>query len=167
MKKKKALILITIICLTLSFIGCSDISKKNKVVLSKANYTSLNNDKKEETSSISDISKEQKIKIARELFDEYINENKTDWKIVEAQKLSRKPVVCLTDYKINNVNFIKEEENKFTVNIKYDVQYTNESNFWVAGNGELCDNNWIKNKSNIVDIEKRGDKYVIANMITG
>lgn len=113
------------------------------------------------------LSKDEKIKIARELFDDYINENRTDWSIVKSQNLKRKPVICLTDYRINDVEIESQDLYKFTVSVSYDIQYTNESNMWVAGNGEIKDNNWIVDKFALVDITQINNKYVITNIGTG
>lgn len=109
----------------------------------------------------------KKIKIARELFDYYINENRTDWSIVKSQNLKREPVICLTDYRINDIDIESQDLYNFTVSVLYDIQYTNESNMWVAGNGELKDNNWIVNKIALVDITQINDKCVITNIGTG
>jgi len=171
MSSKKVLILTIITCLLLSFIGCGEKNKENKLaLLSTTSITyniSLISSMAKDLPLVSDISKEGKVEIARTLFDKYINENKTDWKKVEFEKLERKPKVCLTDYKINNIRVTREEEDKFIVLIGYDIKYTNESDFWIAGNGEICEDNWIRNKSNFVEIQKSGNEYVISNIITG
>lgn len=171
MNSKKVLILAIGTCLVLSFIGCGEKNKENKLALlvapSIAYNTSLISSVGNELSSINDISKEEKAEIARELFDKYVNDNKTDWKQVELQKIDRKPVVCFTEYNINNIKVTGGDENKFTVNIEYDIKYTNESDMWIAGNGKISEDNWIRNKSNFVEIQKNGDKYVISNIITG
>lgn len=171
MSSKKVLILTISTCLLLSFIGCGGGNEANKLTLlstSSIEYnTSLISSMAKDLSLESDISKEEKIEIARSLFDKYINENKTDWKRVEFQKLERKPKASLTDYRINNVKVTGEEKNKFIVSIEYDIKYTNESDMWIAGNGKICEDNWIRNKSNFVEIQKSGDEYVITNIITG
>lgn len=171
MNSKKILILTISTCLVLSFIGCGEKNKANKLALlvspSISYNVSLMSNISEELLSVSDISKEEKTKIARDLFDKYINDNRTDLKQVEYQKIDRKPVVSFTEYKINDVKVTGGEGNKFTVNIKYDIKYTNESDMWIAGNGEISEDNWIKNKSNFVEIQKDGYKYVISNIITG
>jgi len=171
MNSKKILILTISTCLVLSFIGCGEKNKANKLALLVSPSISYNvllmSNMGEELSSISDISKEEKIKISRDLFDKYINDNRTDLKQVEFQKIDRKPVVCFTEYKINDVKVTGGDGNKFTVNIKYDIKYTNESDMWIAGNGEIRNDNWIRNKSNFVEIQKDGDNYVIRNIITG
>ena len=171
MSSKKVLILTISTCLLLSFIGCGEKNKENKLTLlstSSIEYnTSLINSMAKDLSLESDISKEEKIEIARSLFDKYINENKTDWKRVEFEKLERKPKDSLTDYRINNVKVTGEEKNKFIVSIEYDIKYANESDMWIDGNGKICEDNWIRNKSNFVEIQKSGDEYVITNIITG
>jgi hypothetical protein len=171
MNSKKILILTISTCLVLSFIGCGEKNKANKSALLVSPSISYNvllmSNMGEELSSISDISEEEKTKIARDLFDKYINDNRTDLKQVEFQKIDRKPVVCFTEYKINDVKATGGDGDNFTVNIKYDIKYTNESDIWIAGNGEISNDNWIRNKSNFVEIQKDGDNYVISNIITG
>ena len=171
MNSKKGLILAISTCLVLSFIGCGHKYKENNLTLLSTPNFACNTSKEgingKEVLSVSSISKEDKTEIARDLFDKYINENKTDWKQVEFQKLDRKPMVCFSDYKINYIKITGEEEKKFTAYIEYDIQYTNESDMWIAGNGKICEDNWIRNKSNFVEIEKSGDKYSIKNIITG
>ena len=120
-----------------------------------------------EINSVKDISEEEKVKIAKDLFDEYINNNRTDWSGSKHQKDPEQPVVAMTDYKINSVKFLSEDKNKFIVCIVYDIKYTDESNWWVAGNGDLEDDNWVRNKMNFVDIEKYLDHYIITNIYTG
>jgi len=171
MNSKKVLILTISTCLILSFIGCGEKNKENKLALlvapSIAYNTSLISSMGKDLSSVNDISKDEKTEIARDLFDKYVNDNKTDWKQVEFQKIDRKPMISFTEYKINDIKVTGGDENKFTVSVKYDIKYTNESNMWIAGNGEISEDNWIRNKSNFVEIQKNGDKYVISNIITG
>jgi outer membrane usher protein FimD/PapC len=171
MSSKKVLILTISTCLLLSFIGCGEKSKENRLtLLSKTNITyntSLISNTIKDLSVVSNTNEEEKIEIARTLFDKYINENKTDWKRVEFQNLERKPEATLTDYRINNIKVTGEEKNKFIVSIEYDIKYTNESDMWIAGNGKVCEDNWIRNKSNFVEIQKNDDEYVITNIITG
>lgn len=146
------------------YTGCSKVPLDN-------NYKDLTEVEKEkiirELNSVKDITKEDKEKIARELYEEYLNNNRTDWRMVKAQNLNRNPVISMVDYKINEVTFVKEDKNIFTVEVSYDIQYTNESNMWLAGNGTLSENNWDKNKVTFIDIEKYLDKYIISSVYTG
>ena len=60
--------------------------------------------------------------------------------------------ICISE-KVNNY-FIA-----FIAKISYDIQFTDESNKWIAGNGKISDNNWIRNKSNYVEIIKENNIY--------
>ena len=163
---KKLVTLFISVCIFGLFMGCNNNSKEYTKI-SSCDDTAVSDSQENKITQLKDLRKKKKIEIAKDLFDEYINENRTDWKMVKSQNLNRQPVVCLTDYKINDITFVKEESDKFTVDISYDIQYTNESNFWIAGNGELTDNNWVINKCSFVDIQKVGDKYFIINLYTG
>lgn len=165
MIKKKFISLFSIICILGLFAGCNSSSEKNTQTSSSS--TASDKIQEEMASQLQDLSEMEKIEIGRYLFDKYINENTTDWQMVKSQNLNREPVTCLTDYRIGDIDFVKEDDDKFTVDISYDIQYTDESSFWIAGNGELADDNWVINKCNFVDIQKDGDKYVIVNIYTG
>ncbi|WP_294373564.1 hypothetical protein [uncultured Clostridium sp.] len=160
--RKTVILFIGAVCVFTFCMGCNDAG-----IGKHSQNNSFDISEESEIKKLEDMSKDEKIEIGRNLFDEYINENRTDWKMVKSQNLNRQPVVCLTDYKINDVDFVKEEKDKFTLDISYDIQYTDESNFWVAGNGELADDNWVVNKCSFVDIEQVGDKYFIVNVYTG
>ena len=142
-------------------------NEESKETSSYEDNINLENNSENNLKFYDPLSKDEKIKIARELFDDYINENRTDWSIVKSQNLKREPVICLTDYRINDIDIESQDFYKFTVSVSYDIQYTNESNMWVAGNGELKDNNWIVNKIALVDITQINDKCVITNIGTG
>lgn len=157
---KKISIILSIFMISMMFISCGSSNIKNNTNNIKE---VIDNEKNEQES----LSKDEMIAIARDLFDDYINQNRTDWYFVKAKGLKRQPVICLTDYRINDISFVKEENNKFTVDISYDIQYTDESNYWVAGNGELSENNWVMNKCNFVDIIKADNKYFLSNVYTG
>lgn len=164
--KLKGVILIAGLCIISLFYACSKDNKKVEIG-AKNESDAISEIEKIEKVELEKLSEDEKIKIARELFDEYINENRTDKKMVESQKLNREPVVALTDYRIKHIDFIDEHNDTFTVDVQYDIQYTNDSNMWVAGNGELSDNNWVIDKCNFLDIKKAGDKYIITNIYTG
>ncbi|MGV3025003.1 hypothetical protein ACED96_04680 [Clostridium thermobutyricum] len=142
-------------------------NEESKETSSYEDNINLENNSENNLKFYDPLSKDEKIKIARELFDYYINENRTDWSIVKSQNLKREPVICLTDYRINDIDIESQDLYNFTVSVLYDIQYTNESNMWVAGNGELKDNNWIVNKIALVDITQINDKCVITNIGTG
>lgn len=156
-KYKITLFLIGIALFSMFITSCN--SNRNNI-----NSTTINS---QSDSKLDELTTEQKINIATDLFDEYINQNRTDWKIVKYDHLERQPVVCLTDYKIHDVLFVSEKDNTLTFDISFDIQYTNESNYWLAGTGTISDNNWIINKSTFVDIKKYDDKYFITNIYTG
>ena len=165
MSRKKLITLITSICMIGLLDGCNNRKEYSKT--SSSDNTSVIDNQENKMTQLKYLSENENIEIGRDLYDKYINENRTDWQMVKSQNLNRQPVVCLTDYRINDVSFVKEESDKFTVDISYDIQYTDESNFWIAGNGELTDNNWVINKCSFVDIQKIGDKYFIVNLYTG
>lgn len=160
MKKKKVLILISSLSLLLIsglFIGKSSINVvkayADTVSDSKAVLTKL------DENSESDVS--------RKLFEEYINDNKTAIAGIDLNGVLNNDVVeTLTDYKINNIRVIQSEEDKFIVNISYDIQFTEESNKWIAGNGKIKENNWIRNKSNYVEIVNDNGNYKIDRIYT-
>lgn len=167
--RKNLVVLILSVCLPMMISGCSENDKKdtqNKEVGSAE--AKLEIEKNINAYKFyKNLSKGEKVEIARELFDDYINENRTDRAMVESQGLKREPVTTFTDYRINEIDIEKEEGLKFTVSVSYDIQYTNESNIWIAGNGELKENNWVINKFALVDIEQVKDKYIITSIGTG
>ncbi len=142
-------------------------NEESKETSSYENNINLESNSENNLKFYNPLSKDEKIKIARELFNDYINENRTDWSIVKSQNLKREPVICLTDYRINDIDIESQDIHNFIVSVSYDVQYTNESDMWVAGNGELKDNNWVVDKFAVVDITQINDKYVITNIGTG
>lgn len=90
--------------------------------------------------------------IAVNLFTSYIKENSTDWKKVQYEKLDRTPLKTIEDYKIINASLVSVKEDNFCVKIIYDVKCTEESDMWLAGNGFKDTDNWIRNKSNYVNV---------------
>lgn len=106
----------------------------------------LNKDEKDklvsEIYSVENISMEEKKKIAISLFDEYINSMRTDWYYVKNN--GGKVVLTLTDYRITEAKFQKQE-----------------------GNGKYGKYNWIIGKFQYIDIVKYKDKYYIDNIYAG
>lgn len=112
------------------------------------------------------FNEDEALSTAVQLFSDYINENSTDWKKVQYENLDRDPVKSLDDYKIVNAHLVYHEATNFTVRVTYDVKYTDESDMWLAGNGNKQENNWIRNKINFINIEKNNDNYSIKNIYT-
>lgn len=170
MKKKKVLILISSLSLLLI---SSLFIEKSSFNLAKAYADSISNNKVEEQKEpnseavLTNVNENSEIVIGRNLFEEYINQNRTAIAGMDLKgNLNNNEVEALTDYKINNIKVIQSEHDKFIVNISYDIQFTEESNKWVAGNGKIKENNWIKNKTNYVEIIKDNDGYKINGIYT-
>ncbi|MDS0527682.1 hypothetical protein NNC19_18490 [Clostridium sp. SHJSY1] len=174
MNKRKVIISILALSILLNLLLAVEIYNKNnkkdlsKVSADKVSVDKLSNSDKEnlmgDLYSVKDISEDRKKEIAKNLFEEYINKNSTDWQTVKDKKLNRKPLPTFTDYRITDVFFIKESGNKFTVDIIYDIQYTDEGKQWVAGDGELAENNWVLKKDFLLDIIKYNDKYMLSQV---
>ena len=116
---------------------------------------------------VKDISESDKEVIAYEVFDEYINSNRTDWQQVKKDKLDRQPEMAVLDYNIKNVEYVGEGQNEFHVVITFDIRCTEQGTMWNNPNdvGEICDDGWIRNKAAQVSIDKYLDKYLIADVI--
>ncbi|MGL5416357.1 MAG: hypothetical protein ACRDAU_11905 [Clostridium sp.] len=168
--RRKGIILI-LSCLVIStVVGCSLQNGKDNNERSNFVEKSLGEIDKENRESDS-LKESEKIEIARQLFDEYINENKIEL-VENKEDNSKREVITFTKYKIKDIDVYEMKDlninkNGFVADIGYDIKYTNESNRWVAGNGELKKNNWCINKVAVVNIEKINDKYVISSMGTG
>lgn len=160
MKKKKVLILIS----GLSLLLISNLFiEKSSINLVKA-YGDTTNDSK---AVVTLLDENSKIDVSRNLFEQYIKDNKTAVAGIDLNGVLNNEVVeTLTDYKINDIRVTQSEEDKFIVNISYDIQFTEESNKWIAGNGKVNENNWIRNKSNYVEIIKENDTYKINRIYT-
>ncbi|HGG0417111.1 TPA: hypothetical protein ACJFE8_001884 [Clostridium sporogenes] len=130
----------------------------------------LNKDEKDklvsEIYSVRNIPEKEKKKIAISLFDEYINSMRTNWYYVKNNG-GGTVVLTLTDYRITEAKFEKQEGNRFTFLMTYDIKCTDESNYWSAGNGKDREDNWIIDKFQYIDIVKYKDKYYIDNIYTG
>ncbi|MGL4847981.1 MAG: hypothetical protein ACRC28_03505, partial [Clostridium sp.] len=107
-----------------------------------------------------------KKEITKKLFEKYIEENRTDIQIVKAQNLKREPVEALTDYKINDVEIVEEDKKGFKASVGYDIKFTDESNMWTAGNGEIKEDNWCVNKVSSVKIKEINGEYAIEQIGT-
>lgn len=174
MNKRKVIISILALSILLNLLLAVEIYNKNnkkdlsKVSADKVSVDKLSNSDKEnlmgDLYSVKDISEDRKKEIAKNLFEEYINKNSTDWQTVKDKKLNRKPLPTFTDYRITDASFISESSNRFTVDITYDIQYTEEGKSWLAGYGNISDNNWILKKGNVVDVIKYKDKYLLADV---
>lgn len=160
MKKVKILALssgLSLLFISNLFLG------KSSINLVKA-YASTTNESK---AVVTILDENSKIDISRRLFEQYINDNKTSIAGVNSNGvLSNDVVETLTDYKINDIRLVQSEEDSFIVNVSYDIQFTEESNKWIAGNGKVNENNWIRNKSNYVEIVKDNDDYKINRICT-
>lgn len=164
MKKRKVTIFIFIVSILLNlFLAMEIYNKGGKKALAKVSDSDKEN-LMGDLYPVKDISEDRKKEIAKNLFEEHLNQMSTDWETVKDKKLNRKPVLTFTDYRITDARFIKESGNKFTVDITYDIQYTDEGKSWLAGYGDISDNNWILKKGNIVDVIKYKDKYLLADV---
>lgn len=167
MNKRKVAIFIFIVSILLNLFFAMEIyNKSSKKASAKVsdNKVSDSENLMGDLDSVKDISEDRKKEIAKNLFEEHLNQMSTDWKTVKDKKLDRKPVLTFTDYRITDARFIKESGNKFTVDITYDIQYTDEGKSWLAGYGDISDNNWVLKKGNIVDVIKYKDKYLLADV---
>ncbi|WP_300385288.1 hypothetical protein [Clostridium sp.] len=115
-----------------------------------------------------EINSEDKTLIGKRLYEEYIKMNTTNWRYLLDNDIDGEPKVLVIDSKINDVNLYEEGKYIFTVGISYDVQAPNEKEGWYAGNGVIEEDNWIRNKVHLADIEKIGEnKYRIIGLYTG
>lgn len=169
MNKKKITIFVLILSILLNLFFAIDIYNKNSEKnLSKVSVENLSDSDKENLAgdlySVKDVSEDAKKDIAKKLFEEHLNKMSTDWQIVKEKNLNRKPLPTFTDYRITDAKFISESGNKFTVDITYDIQYTEAGKSWLAGYGNISDNNWILKKGNLVDVIKYKDKYLLVDV---
>lgn len=111
---------------------------------------------------------DNKIEIAKKLFEEYLNDNKTDWFFNLVNGINEESKDTFSDFKINDITLIEDGENLFKVGISYDIKPLGEEvSIWDAGNGER-EGEWIRKKYNFFDIEKiKGNTYRIINGYTG
>lgn len=170
MKKKKVLILIS--SLSLLLISSLFIEKSSfNLVKVYADTTSINEiEEHNEPNSeavLTKSSENTEEAIGRKLFEEYINKNRNVIAGMDLNGTLKNDIVeTLNDYKIDSVTSVKSEQDRFIVKVLYDIQFTEESNKWVAGNGKIKENNWIRNKSNYIEIVKENDGYKIDKIHT-
>ena len=121
-----------------------------------------------------DINQNDSEQIVRELFSKYIEE------------MSMKPNYEIKDYTINKVEIVSYEYikrgyfalddiEKYYPNVTksdifaivtYSIEMDGDidKNYWIAGNGEEIDGNWIKNKvANIYLVEENGEYVIKGN----
>jgi len=162
MKKKYLVLLILGISIIFSTIYYNKkIQVKNEHIRVEMQNNERDNEEGEDKKeSKNDVDVDRKEEIARELFDKYLAG-------ISTKKERDNTVKLLTDYKINKVYFVEGDDNKYTVDIRYDIQFTEEGEKYKAGDGMLEDNNWIIDKSNMVDIGVNGDAYFIEKIYQG
>lgn len=167
MKKRKVLILIS--SLSLLLISNLFIEKSSfNLVNAYADTISINEQEEPNNQAVlTNSSENSKEVIGRKLFEEYINKNRIAIAGMDLNdNLNNKEVETFAEYKINNIKIMEIKENRFIAKISYDIQFTDESNKWIAGNGKISDNNWIRNKSNYVEIIKENNIYKIDKIYT-
>lgn len=170
MKKKKVLILIS--SLSLLLISSLFIEKSSfNLVKAYADKNIINEVEKQNKPNneavLVNSGESTEETLGRKLFEEYINQNRNVIAGINLNDvLDCRKVDTLTDYKINYVKTAKSEDDRFIVKISYDIQFTDASNKWIAGNGKISDNNWIREKSNYVEIVKEDNEYKIYKIYT-
>jgi len=98
---------------------------------------------------------------AQNLFSDYLDKYKnTDVSLNDRIK----------SYMINDIKIDTIEDNCFRFTVNYSVETFKDQNNnwtnWVAGNGKE-EGNWVKNKTNFVDVVKENGNYKIREMGTG
>lgn len=171
MLKKNIIRIILVVSILFNLVLCVYSYNKTKELNSSLKtITNLKEDEQKqklplEVSNI-DIGDETKIKIATKLFQEYIHINETNWKYNQERYIKDSNKLTFEDFKIKNVSVVSTDKNKFTVDIIYDIKKSvgSCSNIWNAGTGIDGNDNWILDKSNLVDIIKYQDKYYIESV---
>lgn len=171
MLKKNIIRIILVVSILFNLVLCVYSYNKTKELNSSLKtITNLKEDEQKqklplEVSNI-DIGDETKIKIATKLFQEYIHINETNWKYNQERDIKDSNKLTFEDFKIKNVSVVSTDKNKFTVDIIYDIKKSVDScsNIWNAGTGIDGNDNWILDKSNLVDIIKYQDKYYIESV---
>ncbi|GAA0083947.1 hypothetical protein UT300007_03860 [Clostridium sp. CTA-7] len=103
--------------------------------------------------------------IGKKLYEEYIKMHTTNWRFLLANNIKKEPEVTVLDSKVSDVSLVEEGKNVFTVSISYDIKTANENSPWLAGTGVTEEDNWIRHKIHIADIEKVGEnRYRIINL---
>ena len=112
-----------------------------------------------------EIDSSDKTLIGKNLYEEYIKMHTTNWRFLLNNNIKKEPEVTVLDSKVNDIKLIDDGKNVFTVNISYDIKAANEKSGWYAGTGVIEEDNWIRNKNHVADIEKVGEnKYRIINL---
>ncbi len=93
--------------------------------------------------------------ICLKLMNEYFNDYKS---------AATEENIILSDYKVVEVRDVKNTMTGFTFRVVYSVKPVSSNSDWVAGNGEITTDGWIKDKYTEVTVIKQGDKYIIKNM---
>lgn len=117
--------------------------------------------------SVENVSTDEKVRIAKELFEEHLNSmgikfegfgNGVDY------VSNRKAVLTFNNYRITDVKISEDKGNKFLASVTYDVQCADEHKDWIAGVGDIGEDNWVIDKFYTLEIERYKDKYIITNM---
>lgn len=112
-----------------------------------------------------EIDSSDKTLIGKKLYEEYIKIHTTNWRFLLANNIKKEPEVTVLDSKVSDVSLIEDGKNVFTVSISYDIKTANENSSWLAGTGVTEEDNWIRHKCHIADIEKVGEnRYRIINL---
>ncbi|MDU1567106.1 MAG: M56 family metallopeptidase [Clostridium sp.] len=100
-----------------------------------------------------EIDTDDKTLIGKKLFEEYIKIHTTNWLFNLNNDLGKKSEITVADSKVYDVILSEDGKNIFTVSISYDIKLAKEGKGWIAGTG-VIDGDWIREKCNMVDIEK-------------
>ena len=111
-----------------------------------------------------EIDTDDKTLIGKKLFEEYIKIHTTNWLFNLNNDLGKKSEITVADSKVYDVILSEDGKNIFTVSISYDIKLAKEGKGWIAGTG-VIDGDWIREKCNMVDIEKTDkNRYRIVSI---
>lgn len=96
--------------------------------------------------------------IAGELFSKYLEHYMT----AETPEMER-----LKAYKIEKIILNERKEGYYTAEIEFSVQGAINNTVWTAGNGEMTEDNWVRNKLVFARISMREDVYTLESFGTG
>lgn len=102
-----------------------------------------------------EIDTDDKTLIAKKLFEEYIKIHTTNWLFNLNNDLRKEAEITVADSKVYDAILSEDGKNIFTVSISYDIKLAKEGKGWIAGTG-VIDGDWMREKCNMVDIEKIG-----------
>lgn len=145
--KKKIIIFISIIFI----LGIGAIFVDKQINKDKSSYTETN---------LTD-----KVEIGKLLFEDHLKNTFENFKNDEG-----KTVNILKDYKIIDAKLQdSESEDTFKIAIDYELQSIDGySTVFITGNGVEYEDNWVRDKFNIIEVKKVGDnKYEIIGIYTG